>query len=79
IRHDPIRRRCELKNLLPCIRLVLLPPSFLQDAKCDEIYGADDMRKSHEIISSAYNKLMSHVYYNLPPRRRPVKPLVICR
>ncbi|CAF1142072.1 unnamed protein product [Didymodactylos carnosus] len=77
VRHDPIQRRSELEGLLPCVRLYFLDPSFLQRAKCDEIYGGDDMRKCQEYLSQVYNKLTSHTYCRLPPRRQPIKPLVI--
>ncbi|CAF1171740.1 unnamed protein product, partial [Didymodactylos carnosus] len=77
VRHDPIKRRSELEGLLPCVRLCFLPPSFLEHAKCDEIYGTDDMRKCQEYLSQVYNKLTSHKYCRLPPRRQPIKPLVI--
>ena len=35
VRHDPLNRRAELEELLPCIRLQFLDPSFL--TRCDEL------------------------------------------
>jgi hypothetical protein len=78
VRHDPIHRRTELMQLLPCIRLQFLDPSFLKGVMdCDD-FAPSEMERCRELLSFAYNSLTSHRYCSLPPHRAPIKPLVIC-
>jgi hypothetical protein len=36
------------------------------------------MKRCRDYLANAYEKLTSHCYFRLPPRRAPIKPLVIC-
>ncbi len=78
VRHDLVNRRAELGEILPCIRLQFLDPLFLKDViNCDE-FAPPDMKRCRDYLANAYEKLTSHCYFRLPPRRAPIKPLVIC-
>ena len=78
VRHDPLNRRTELKDILPCIRVEFLDPSFLKGIlDCDDFAPAD-MERCREYVKCAYETLTSHRYCQLPPHRAPIKPLVIC-
>jgi hypothetical protein len=75
VRHDPLHRRAELEEILPCIRLQFLDPSFLRGVmNCD-----DFSEHCREYLSNVHENLTSHRYCHLPPRRAPIKPLVICK
>ncbi|CAF3272592.1 unnamed protein product [Rotaria socialis] len=77
VRHDPLNRRAELLEILPCIRLEFLDPSFLKGViNCDD-FTPPDMQRCRDYIASAYDNLTSHRYCHLPPHRAPIKPLVI--
>ncbi len=78
VRHDPLNRRAELVEILPCIRLQLLDPSFLKGVINCEDFAPADMKRCRDYLANAYEKLTSHCYFRLPPRRAPIKPLVIC-
>lgn len=78
VRHDVTNRRAELSEILPCIRLQFLDPLFLKDViNCDD-FAPPDMQRCREFLASVYENLTSHRYFRLPPRRAPIKPLVIC-
>ncbi|CAF1588213.1 unnamed protein product [Rotaria sp. Silwood1] len=77
VRHDPLNRRAELKELLPCVRFEFLEPSFLRNAmNCDD-FAPPDMQHCRDYLSNVHENLTSHRYCHLPPRRAPIKPLVI--
>lgn len=79
VRHDPLNRRAELLEILPCIRLQLLDPLFLKDViNCDD-FAPPDMQRCRDYLANAYENLTSHRYCRLPPHRAPIKPLVICK
>ncbi len=79
VRHDPLNRRAELAELLPCIRLQLLDPSFLRGVmNCDD-FALPDMQRCLDYLSNVHENLTSHRYCRLPPHRAPIKPLVICK
>lgn len=79
VRHDPVHRRQELDEILPCIRLGLCDPSFLQEAmNCDD-YALPDMKHCFEYLSNIHQNLTSHRCCQLPAPRAPIKPLVICK
>jgi hypothetical protein len=78
VRHDPLNRRAELLEILPCIRLQLLDPLFLKGViNCDD-FAPPDMQRCRDYLANAYENLTSHRYCRLPPHRAPIKPLVIC-
>lgn len=78
LRHDPLNRRAELAELFPCIRFEYLEPSFLLRAmNCDD-FARPEMEPFRDYISKVHNNLIAHRYCHLPPRREPIKPLVIC-
>ncbi|UJR14598.1 hypothetical protein I4U23_001593 [Adineta vaga] len=76
-RHDPLNRRTQLEEVLPCIRLQLLEPSFLNRVLSCDVFAPPDMQRCREYLSSVHAKLTSHRYCHLPPHRQPIKPLVI--
>ncbi|CAF0764574.1 unnamed protein product [Adineta ricciae] len=77
VRHDVTNRRAELSEILPCIRLQFLDPLFLKDViNCDD-FAPPDMQRCREFLANVYENLTSHRYFRLPPRRAPIKPLVI--
>jgi len=79
VRHDLYNRRAELEEILPCIRLQFLDPSFLKGViNCDE-FAPTDMQRCRDFLSNIHDNLISHRYCHLPARRAPIKPLVICR
>jgi len=79
VRHDPLNRRAELEEILPCIRLQFLDPSFLRGViNCDD-FSEPCMKSVREYLSNVHENLTSHRYCHLPPRRAPIKPLVICK
>ncbi|CAF0875087.1 unnamed protein product [Adineta steineri] len=77
VRHDPCNRRAELAEILPCIRLQFLDPSFLRGVMNCSDFAQPDMIVCREYLSNVHEKLTSHRYCRLPPHRAPVKPLVI--
>jgi len=79
VRHDPVNRRGVLGELLPCIRLPLLDPSFLQGAMNSDDFSLPDMQPCRDYLSNIHENLTSHRYCHLPPHRAPIKPLVICK
>lgn len=78
VRHDLVNRRAELLELLPCIRLHFLDPSFLRGVIEGDDFAQPDMERCREYICNVHENLTSHRYFQLPPRRAPMKPLVIC-
>jgi hypothetical protein len=79
VRHDPLNRRAELVEILPCIRLQFLDPSFLKGVIDCEDFAPPDMQRCRDYLANAYESLTSHRYCRLPPHRAPIKPLVICK
>lgn len=79
VRHDPSNRRKELCEILPCIRLQFLDPSFLKCVMDEDDFTQPDMERCREYIEHEIEKLTSHRYCRLPPHREPIKPLVICK
>jgi hypothetical protein len=78
VRHDPLNRRAELEEILPCIRLQFLDPSFLRGVIDYDEFAEPDMQRCRDYISNIHENLTSHRYCRLPPHRAPIKPLVIC-
>jgi hypothetical protein len=78
LRHDPLNRRPEFLEILPCIRLQFLDPSFLKGVINGEDFAPPDMQRCRDYLASAYENLTSHIYCRLPAHRAPIKPLVIC-
>jgi hypothetical protein len=78
IRHEPLNRRVKLGELLPCIRLQFLDPSFLCGVMNGDDFAPADMQEHRQYLSEVHKTLTSHRYCSLPPRRAPIKPLVIC-
>lgn len=77
-RHDPAKRRDVMMQILPCIRLPLIDPTFLQRVmECDE-FATADMKRCRDYLSNVREDLTSHRYCCLTRRRAPIKPLVIC-
>jgi len=77
VRHDPVNRRAEFSEILPCIRIEFLDPSFLKGIlDCDDFAPAD-MKRCRDYLSVAIDNLTSHRYCVLPAHRAPIKPLVI--
>lgn len=79
VRHDPLNRRAELVEILPCIRLQFLDPSFLKGVIDGDEFAPPDMQRCRDYLSNVHDNLTSHRYSHLPLRRAPIKPLVICR
>ncbi|CAF1231262.1 unnamed protein product [Rotaria magnacalcarata] len=77
VRHNPLNRRAELAELFPCIRFQFLEPSFLKKAMSCDDFSQPDMEPYRDYLSNVHEKLTSHRYCHLPPRRAPIKPLVI--
>ena len=78
VRHDPVHRRAELMEILPCIRMEFLDPSFLKGILSCEDFAQPDMERCRDYLNNAIENLTSHRYCVLPPHRAPIKPLVIC-
>ena len=78
MRHDPANRKDVMMQILPCIRLPLIAPAFLQGAMdCDE-FATVDMKRCRDYLSTVHEDLTTHRYRCLPRRRAPIKPLVLC-
>ena len=78
VRHDPSVRSPRLLEILRCVRLEYLDPSFLQGIiQCEDL-ATYDMKRCRDYVSNLHGNLISHQYFTLLPRRDPIKPLVIC-
>ena len=78
VRHDSLNRRKEFCEVLPCIRMQYLDPSFLKCVMDDDYFAKPDMQTCRDYLQREYDKLTSHRYCSLPSHREPIKPLVIC-
>ena len=79
VRHAPIERRGVLSQVLPYVRLGTLGPCFIESLMHCEDFASTDMRDCQKYLSNVHQNLTSHDYSAIPPRRAPIKPLVICK